>query len=180
MQVPPPGYGPAPVPIRAPATRPYARAGLFLFWVGFLILIASVVFETGIGLAILGFILAIVGAVLGFIKRKQPMYYPPGYGPTMPGAPGFPSAMPPMYPSGPPATQPPSPTAPPAAAPLANGARPAAPAYPAPAPYVPPPSPPPPPSPLPPRPPFCAHCGRPTTFIPQYGRYFCYGCRRYV
>ena len=28
--------------------------------------------------------------------------------------------------------------------------------------------------------PYCTGCGRPTTFIPQYGRYYCYGCYRYA
>jgi hypothetical protein len=28
--------------------------------------------------------------------------------------------------------------------------------------------------------PFCGTCGKPTTFIPQYGRYYCYDCKQYV
>jgi hypothetical protein len=28
--------------------------------------------------------------------------------------------------------------------------------------------------------PFCANCGKPTTYIPQYGRYYCYDCKQYV
>jgi len=47
----------------------------------------------------------------------------------------------------------------------------------------PPMAPPPPPPPAPPaRPatPFCTSCGRPTAFVAQYGRYYCYACARYV
>jgi hypothetical protein len=47
-------------------------------------------------------------------------------------------------------------------------------AYPAYAPVAPP----------PPPPPLllqrCGTCGQPTTFIAQYGRYYCYGCRQYT
>jgi hypothetical protein len=28
--------------------------------------------------------------------------------------------------------------------------------------------------------PNCANCGKPTTYIAQYGRYYCYSCARYV
>lgn len=28
--------------------------------------------------------------------------------------------------------------------------------------------------------PDCANCGKPTTYIAQYGRYYCYSCGRYV
>ena len=28
--------------------------------------------------------------------------------------------------------------------------------------------------------PACANCGQPTTYIAQYGRYYCYACARYV
>ena len=28
--------------------------------------------------------------------------------------------------------------------------------------------------------PFCGTCGKPTTYIPQYGRYYCYDCKQYV
>ncbi len=28
--------------------------------------------------------------------------------------------------------------------------------------------------------PICPTCGRPTTFIPQYNRYYCYNCSKYV
>jgi hypothetical protein len=28
--------------------------------------------------------------------------------------------------------------------------------------------------------PACANCGKPTTYIAQYGRYYCYACARYV
>jgi hypothetical protein len=28
--------------------------------------------------------------------------------------------------------------------------------------------------------PFCTRCGRPTSYVAQYNRYYCYGCRRYV
>ena len=30
------------------------------------------------------------------------------------------------------------------------------------------------------RPPFCPNCGKPTTFIPEYKRYYCYPCKKYV
>lgn len=58
----------------------------------------------------------------------------------------------------------PSPPTPPAAAPAAMATAPmAAPAPPA-APVV----------------PQCTNCGQPTTYIAQYGRYYCYPCARYV
>jgi len=28
--------------------------------------------------------------------------------------------------------------------------------------------------------PACANCGKPTTYIAQYGRYYCYACARYI
>ncbi|HXW67519.1 MAG TPA: hypothetical protein VEL82_06575 [Thermoplasmata archaeon] len=28
--------------------------------------------------------------------------------------------------------------------------------------------------------PFCGTCGKPTTYVPQYGRYYCYDCKQYV
>jgi hypothetical protein len=28
--------------------------------------------------------------------------------------------------------------------------------------------------------PFCGNCGKPTTYVPQYGRYYCYDCKQYV
>jgi hypothetical protein len=40
--------------------------------------------------------------------------------------------------------------------------------------------PPPPPAAAPPAAPFCGNCGKPTTYIPQYGRYYCYDCKLYV
>ncbi|MGA8605175.1 MAG: hypothetical protein WB788_09010 [Thermoplasmata archaeon] len=51
--------------------------------------------------------------------------------------------------------------------------------------YAPPPpmAPPPPPAPAPvaaPATPMCAKCGRPTTYIAQYGRYYCYTDNLYV
>jgi hypothetical protein len=30
------------------------------------------------------------------------------------------------------------------------------------------------------QPPFCPKCGKPTTFVPQYNRYYCYPCEKYV
>jgi hypothetical protein len=41
-------------------------------------------------------------------------------------------------------------------------------------------SPPPPPAPGAQAAPFCGTCGKPTTYIPQYGRYYCYDCKQYV
>ena len=43
-----------------------------------------------------------------------------------------------------------------------------------------PPPPPPDPAAAPPVAPFCTKCGRPTTYIPQYGRYYCYTDQLYV
>jgi len=37
------------------------------------------------------------------------------------------------------------------------------------------PTPPPPPKPM-----KCPHCGRDATYIPQYGRYYCYHCKKYI
>jgi hypothetical protein len=51
----------------------------------------------------------------------------------------------------------------------------AAPVYAAPAPAAPPPVPP-----VPPAAPFCVKCGKPTTYIAQYGRYYCYEDNLYV
>lgn len=68
---------------------------------------------------------------------------------------------------------------------MAGGAAPVA-AAPAPQPGVPAPvpqaapAPPPVTPPTPPPAPNCANCGRPTTYIAQYGRYYCYPCARYV
>lgn len=48
---------------------------------------------------------------------------------------------------------------------------------------APPPMTPPPPPAAPvaaPAAPFCPNCGQPTTYIAQYGRYYCYPCARYV
>jgi len=39
--------------------------------------------------------------------------------------------------------------------------------------------PPPPPTPMG-QTPFCSTCGKPTTFVPQYGRYYCSNCQRYA
>jgi len=36
------------------------------------------------------------------------------------------------------------------------------------------------PPPPPPPPPTCSTCGGPLSFIPQYGRYYCYNCRKYA
>lgn len=60
-----------------------------------------------------------------------------------------------------------------AAAPVAPTmvAAPVAPAAPAPPPAAPAAAPP---------TPACASCGKPTTYIAQYGRYYCYSCARYV
>jgi len=44
---------------------------------------------------------------------------------------------------------------------------------------APPPTPPSPPG-APPQPVKCPYCGREATYIPQYGRYYCYNCRRYI
>ncbi len=39
---------------------------------------------------------------------------------------------------------------------------------------------PPPPPAAAPAAPFCGTCGKPTTYVPQYGRYYCYDCKQYV
>ncbi|HTT15704.1 MAG TPA: hypothetical protein VMG81_08045 [Thermoplasmata archaeon] len=71
-------------------------------------------------------------------------------------APGMAYAPPPAgYPQAPPPAAPP-----PAAAPMA--------------------APPPPPAPAAPPAPMCPKCGRPTTYIAQYGRYYCYTDQVYV
>lgn len=46
-------------------------------------------------------------------------------------------------------------------------------------PVAPPPTAPAPP-PAAPASPACSNCGKPTTYIAQYGRYYCYSCSRYV
>jgi hypothetical protein len=53
-------------------------------------------------------------------------------------------------------------------------------AAPAPAPMAPPPPAPPAAAPVPPAAPFCVKCGKPTTYIAQYGRYYCYADNLYV
>jgi hypothetical protein len=70
------------------------------------------------------------------------------------------------------------------AAPSYPGTYPAGPAPGAYAPAPPPSSPTTPQPPLPPPPPppgpVCPTCGQPATFIPQYNRYYCYHCQRYL
>jgi len=85
--------------------------------------------------------------------RPAPMTYP------TPGAPQYPPMGTPSQPYSPP----------PAAAPAAMAA-PAPMAAPSPAP----------PSPATPPVPNCPNCGKPTTYVAQYNRYFCYSCSRYV
>jgi hypothetical protein len=87
-----------------------------------------------------------------------PQGYPPQGGPPMayppqPGAP-TPGYYPPQQ--GAPAYAPPMATPPPVQAPPPAAAAPATP------------------------PPFCSKCGSPTTYIAQYGRYYCYNDRIYV
>ena len=119
---------------------------------------------------ILGFIFGILlGIILliAYIKfdplitasRQQPGQMPPAYGAPPPMAPA-----PAPSPTGP---APPYGTAP-AAAPAPMGAAPAMAS-----------APPPPPAGAP-AVPFCSNCGRPTTYVPQYGRYYCYACKQYV
>lgn len=65
----------------------------------------------------------------------------------------------------------------------AYAAPPPAPRYAPPPAAAPPPTAPPPPPAAPagaPAAPNCANCGQPTTYIAQYGRYYCYPCARYV
>jgi hypothetical protein len=109
---------------------------------------------------ILGFILG--GLLIGIILLIAYLKFDPviswqrnqgGAPPAYGAPPGAPGAPPPMAP--PPAMPPPQ-AAPPMAAPAAAAA-PAASAV-----------------------PNCTNCGRPTTYIAQYGRYYCYSCSRYV
>jgi hypothetical protein len=102
---------------------------------------------------------------------SQPVgaYYPPPGRPTVqpvpgPTPPAAPYYLPPAQPAAQPAPMPQRPI--PAPAPVAPAPVPVAP----PAPTIPP----------APTVPLCGSCGRPTTFIPQYGRYYCYPCSRYV
>jgi hypothetical protein len=109
---------------------------------------------------IIGFILG--GILIGIILLIAYLKFDPviswarnqgGAPPAYGAPPGAPGAPPPMAP--PPAMPPPQ-AAPPMAAPAAAAA-PGAPAV-----------------------PNCTNCGRPTTYIAQYGRYYCYSCSRYV
>jgi hypothetical protein len=112
---------------------------------------------------ILGFILGgiLVGILLliAYIKfdpainalRQQQMGY--AAPPGYPAQPGYPGQPPMAYQQPPPPMAAPPPAAPPVAAP----APPAAPAA-----------------------PICPKCGQPTTYIAQYGRYYCYTDKQYV
>jgi hypothetical protein len=68
----------------------------------------------------------------------------------------------------------------PAYAPPAYGAPPAYAAAPTAPVMTPAPTPAPPAPVAPPAVPNCTRCGKPTTFIPQYNRYYCYSCQQYV
>jgi hypothetical protein len=130
---------------------------------------------------ILGFILGgiLIGIILliAYIKfdplinasRQQAQmggggYPPQGYPPQGYAQPGYPApGAPPAYPpqGAPPAYPPPQ----------------AAPAYAAPVPMQAPPAP---VAAAPAAAPFCSKCGKPTTYIAQYGRYYCYDDKIYV
>jgi hypothetical protein len=93
----------------------------------------------------------------GFPGPSQSMY-PPAYGQP---APATPYAQPAAAPAYSPPVMAPTPTPAPATPPMAAPPMPAA-------------------APPPPAVPNCARCGRPTTYIAQYGRYYCYSCQQYV
>ncbi len=107
---------------------------------------------------ILGFILGgiIIGILLlvAYLKFDPVINWARGQGQA--GAPVM-YAPPPMgQPGAPPAAPPPATPAPAPAAPPAPAAAGA------------------------PQAPFCSKCGKPTTYIPQYGRYYCYDDKLYV
>jgi len=108
---------------------------------------------------IIGFIF---GIILGIILLIAWLKFDPliNWQRSQGGAPppGYAQFAPPLY-------------APPAAAP--------APGYVAPPPAAPTPAPPAPP-PVAPAAPFCVKCGKPTTYIAQYGRYYCYADNLYA
>ena len=116
-------------------------------------------------------------------RLRRPASGPPGGSPSGPagvapwsGVAAAPSQGPPTGWSPPPSAYPTT-SASPAAAVAAPQwtATPTPAAPPAPPPMVPPPV----PAPVP-AVPFCINCGRPTTYVAQYGRYYCYPCSRYV
>jgi hypothetical protein len=129
----------------------------------------------------------VIGSVLMWVARRSALRAVTAGFPSVPvrsfgSGPGpvGPSSSPQMSPPPPSYTAyPPGPQAYPAPAPSSS------PPYPPPQQYPPaqqyPPStsasPPPPPGTTGPP---CASCGRGTTFIAQYGRYYCYPCQRYV
>jgi hypothetical protein len=106
---------------------------------------------------ILGFIFGIIMGILllvAYLKYDPLINAQRQAGGQMPppgyGAPGQPAAYPAAAPA-PAAPMAPTPAAPPP--PAAPGAQAA---------------------------PFCGNCGKPTTYVPQYGRYYCYDCKQYV
>ncbi|MDE1820616.1 MAG: hypothetical protein KGJ23_01435 [Euryarchaeota archaeon] len=130
------------------------------------------------------------GAAAAPVVQPAPVYGQPPAAPSY--APPAPAYAPPAYapPASPPPSSPPSYSAPPIYSPP-----PQAPSYatqpppsyapPAPAPsfstYSPGASPPPSSSPAPtPGAPTCRTCGKPTSWIAQYGRYYCYSCSQYA
>ncbi len=104
---------------------------------------------------ILGFIFGIIlGIVLIFAFIKFDPLIAAQRNMAMGGGQMPPPGAPPMYAAAPPmAAAAPAAAAPPAPPPPAPGAQAA---------------------------PFCGTCGKPTTYIPQYGRYYCYDCKQYV
>lgn len=108
------------------------------------------------------------GAMPTAAPQMAPQAWPaqpqPAYG--QPAAPVYPQAAP-AYPQAAPAYAQPAPAYP-AAAPVYQ----APPAYAAPAA--------PPAAPAMGAAPNCTQCGKPTTFVPQYSRYYCYSCSKYA
>ena len=153
-------YPTAPGPVPRVRMRVSVLIGLILFFVG-MVGAAALSLTGDLGDTIVLSILAVIGIILvtrgGAAAQKAarlPSTAPPAASMDTPGAP-------PAYPPG------------------AGGAT-----IPLPPPLsasVPAPPPPPPPGWAPtPTSPFCTGCGRPTTYLAPYGRFYCYACARYA
>ena len=95
-----------------------------------------------------------IGSILALVGGILALVWKPSAPMGMPQANAWGQATPPAAPYG----APPPPGAPPPMTPPPGTAPPAA------APAA----------------PFCSNCGKPTTFVPQYNRYYCYDCKQYV
>jgi hypothetical protein len=190
------------------SSKTLSIVGVILFLLGWIVMLGDAIagpctavstcnssgFATDIALAALGFIFVVIGAVLMWVARRSAIraatagvpsvpasLYGSGPGPypspqiasPPPGYPAF-TPGPQAYPSPAPQSTPPNPPSFSASPPLGT------PAYLGTQPKLMPTAPPPPPSPPTTASPSCANCGRGTTFIAPYGRYYCYPCQRYV